>query len=56
MVRNLLAVGCLFLLGLGLGGCTKCGWLWDEAPRSCHSGPPRWRAARDLFRVPIKIG
>jgi len=32
---------CLALLGLGLGGCTKCGWLWDQPVRACHSDTPR---------------
>jgi len=29
------------LLGLSLGGCTKCGWLWDQPTRACHSDIPR---------------
>ena len=31
----------LVLLSLSLGGCTKCGWLWDQPTRSCHSDTPR---------------
>jgi hypothetical protein len=38
-----IAVVCLIVFGLslGLGGCTKCGWLWNEGPRGCHSDAPR---------------
>jgi len=43
MARTFRAATCLFLLLFALGGCTKCGWLWDQAPRSCHSEAPRWR-------------
>jgi hypothetical protein len=36
------ALLCLALLGLSLGGCTKCGWLWnDQGPGTCHSDNPR---------------
>lgn len=31
---------CLVAFGLTLAGCTKCGWLWDEA-RACHADAPR---------------
>jgi hypothetical protein len=32
----------LALLGLSLGGCTKCGWLWnDQGPGTCYSDVPR---------------
>jgi len=41
MAGYLRAATCLFLLALTLGGCTKCGWLWDQAPHSCHSEAPR---------------
>ena len=30
----------LLLLGLALGGCTKCGWLWDNA-HACRADAPR---------------
>jgi hypothetical protein len=29
------------LFGFGLSGCTKCGWLWDQPARACHSDTPR---------------
>lgn len=41
MPKRLVVVACLVLLALSLGGCTKCGWLWDQPPRSCHSDAPR---------------
>jgi hypothetical protein len=41
MITRLTIVMCLLVLGLSLGACTKCGWIWDEGPRSCHSDPPR---------------
>ena len=41
VMTRLVAVMCLFAVSLGLAGCTKCGWLWDEAPRSCRSDSPR---------------
>jgi hypothetical protein len=40
-MKQMIAIICLILLGLSLGGCTKCGWIWNEAPRSCHSDSPR---------------
>ena len=42
MTTRLAALLCLALLGLSLGGCTKCGWLWnDQGPGTCHSDTPR---------------
>ena len=37
IVRRFAALLCLVLLGLVLGGCTKCGWLWDDQSHACHS-------------------
>jgi hypothetical protein len=34
----------LITSGLILGGCTKCGFIWDDwrsAPRSCQSDIPK---------------
>jgi hypothetical protein len=28
------------MLGLTLGGCTKCGWIWDNGPSSCRADVP----------------
>jgi hypothetical protein len=39
--RRFATVICLVVLGLSLAGCTKCGWLWDQGPRTCHSDTPR---------------
>jgi hypothetical protein len=41
MGMRLAAVICLVLLGLNLASCTKCGWWWDERPRTCHDDSPR---------------
>jgi hypothetical protein len=41
MHRRLLAIVCLVVLGLGLSGCSKCGWIWNEGARSCHSDATR---------------
>ena len=30
----------LLALSLSLGGCTKCGWLWDET-HACRADAPR---------------
>jgi hypothetical protein len=31
----------LIVLGMSLSGCTHCGWLWDQGPRSCQSNAPK---------------
>jgi hypothetical protein len=41
MNRRLAAILFLFLLGLSLGGCSKCGFWWDERGRACHSDMTR---------------
>ncbi len=42
MTARFAALLCLAVLGLSLGGCTKCGWLWnDQGPGTCHSDAPR---------------
>jgi hypothetical protein len=42
MTVRLAALCGLVLLAASLGGCTKCGWLWnDQGPGTCHSGTPR---------------
>ena len=40
MRTRLAAILCLLVAGLALGGCTNCGWLWDDA-RACHADAPR---------------
>jgi hypothetical protein len=39
MVRTAAAFVCLALIALGLAGCTKCGWIWQDGGRACHSAP-----------------
>jgi hypothetical protein len=41
MPKRVAAAIFLVLLGVSLDGCTKCGWLWEQGPRSCHSDAPR---------------
>jgi hypothetical protein len=40
MRRRLLPILSLVLLGLTLAGCTKCGFIWESGPKSCHGDPP----------------
>ena len=40
MPKRVAAILFLVLVGLSLGGCSRCGWLWDQGPRSCHSDSP----------------
>src|SRR5262249_889665 len=41
MVKHLALVLGLGVLTLRLVSCTKCGWFWDQGPRSCRSDAPR---------------
>lgn len=41
MKTRLTTILCLTVLTLALGGCSKCGFIWDESPRSCRSDAPR---------------
>jgi hypothetical protein len=41
MVRFVRVILCLLLLGATLGGCTKCGFIWDDVGHSCHADAPR---------------
>jgi hypothetical protein len=41
MPKRLAALVCLVLLGLALGGCSRCGWVWDDGPRACRADAPR---------------
>jgi hypothetical protein len=42
MPRRILAFFCLLLLAASLGGCTKCGFFWEDwQHRACHSDTPR---------------
>ena len=40
MSRRFVVISSLVALGLALGGCTKCGPIWDDwlqSPKSCKS-------------------
>jgi hypothetical protein len=39
--QRLAAILCIALLGLSLGGCSKCGPFWGEGGRACHADAPR---------------
>lgn len=41
MNKRLAVILCLVVLGLSLGGCTKCGWLWDDLGKSCRADLPK---------------
>jgi hypothetical protein len=41
MTRKLATIVCLLALGLGVSGCSKCGFWWDQGSRSCHAEAPR---------------
>jgi hypothetical protein len=44
MFKRLTVLTSLFVLGLMLGGCSKCGFWWDEwrpAPQSCKNDFPK---------------
>jgi hypothetical protein len=45
MLKRLTILSGVLVLGLALGGCSRCGWIWNEgqpAPQSCRSdAPPR---------------
>jgi PBP1b-binding outer membrane lipoprotein LpoB len=43
MIKRLTIVSSVIALALVLGGCTKCGWFWDDwrsAPQTCKSDVP----------------
>jgi len=39
--KRIAIVFCLAVLGLSLGGCTKCGFLWDDLGRACKAELPK---------------
>jgi hypothetical protein len=41
MNRRLATIVLLTVLGLSLGGCSQCGFLWDQRGGACHSDTPR---------------
>jgi hypothetical protein len=36
MFRTMTIIAGVLALGLSVGGCSKCGFWWDDAPRSCR--------------------
>ncbi|MDP2298692.1 MAG: hypothetical protein Q8M24_24915 [Pseudolabrys sp.] len=42
MKHRAAAIVCLVVLGLSLGGCSKCGgWFWEDGSRACRTVMPR---------------
>jgi hypothetical protein len=42
ILARISTLACLVLLAASLGGCTKCGFFWDDwQHRACHSDTPR---------------
>jgi hypothetical protein len=43
MLKRLTILSSVIALGLVLGGCTRCGWIWNDwqAPASCKDDAPR---------------
>jgi hypothetical protein len=43
MLKRLTVLCGVLALGLVLGGCTRCGWIWDQSnqPASCRSDAPQ---------------
>ena len=40
-MKRLFAILALLLLALSAAGCTKCGFIWEDGQRACHSDQPR---------------
>jgi len=41
MCRPIAVIALAALLAVSLGGCTKCGWIWNDYQHACHSDAPR---------------
>jgi hypothetical protein len=41
MIKRLTIFAAIVGLGLSLGGCSKCGFWWEQEPRACKSDFPR---------------
>ena len=39
-MKRLATILCLLVLGLGMSGCSKCGWFLDGS-RACKADAPR---------------
>jgi len=44
--RRIFAATCLLAFALALGGCSHCGWIWDDwrKPQSCRGD---WEPAKN---------
>src|SRR5262245_39831830 len=44
--RRIFAATCLLVFALALGGCSHCGWIWDDwrKPQSCRGD---WEPAKN---------
>jgi hypothetical protein len=40
-MKNASVVIAVMALGLLLGGCSKCGFIWETGPKSCQSDLPK---------------
>ena len=43
MMKRIATLVAVALIGAMLGGCTKCGWIWDDlttTPKSCRNDAP----------------
>jgi hypothetical protein len=41
MRRRIPALVFLVIIAAALSGCTKCGFIWEQGPRACHSDAPK---------------
>lgn len=41
LVARFAALACLAVIAVSLGGCSKCGWLWESGGKLCTSDVPR---------------
>jgi hypothetical protein len=40
-MRSAFLIPVLVLAALAVSGCSKCGWLWTDGQRACHSDTTR---------------
>ncbi len=40
-MRRAFLIPMLILTALAVSGCTKCGWIWNDGARACHSDTTR---------------
>lgn len=50
MLKRLTLLSGVLALSLMMGGCTKCGWIWNEGqPASCRDDAQKPAAAAPLL-------